>query len=175
MSLIESETNTPWTNFIKETRDKFSTIDIQDASYIPFPSYTLLINLGNIKTNNDRCRKTFVLNLSLLTNYFTCYFEDVHDFFNDNERKGNSNVSVVYATTSHDTQDKILLDAVKSIIPGHFPDYEFVAHHLLFNTKISGVTTYTSPELIHNPVLATSIYELLFSHELFVENYKVLE
>ena len=124
---------------VKEIESFFVNCPINVHFYTNFPSYSIGIELAN--DTSDYTRRTSWLNvsISLLTNYFTVFFEE-RNLFNGFKEQNNKNMPILFRILSSknhniDTEN-IFVEKIKDIVATLFTEYKYINHRLLFNYKL---------------------------------------
>jgi hypothetical protein len=141
-----------------------------------FPSYGMTIML-NDQTSNNICSQTSItLKISLLTNYYTVFFEEFNWFLNFPKYKA-TNRPILFrifssANPSID-QKNLYFSSLQKIIEEHFPTHKFIEHRLLLNKKIE----YGFPYQLITHEKSFPLFAYLFDNDVFLSgsNYEVVE
>lgn len=162
-------------NLIEAINLDFKEYTVFDKCYEQFPNYSLTIELANRISNNIQCISLLNLRMSLLTNYYTIFFEEVNIFndFSENERINRPLSFRIFSSRNNGIDpEKILLKKLKKMIDESFPEYKFVHHKILFDLKIDsaepiGLTGYG--------LNSYPIYAFLFDNNYHLPTYQVIE
>ncbi len=159
-----------------EVRELFKDKIIIKGLERQFPSYGMTIMLNESTQNNIRSQTTITLKISLLTNYYTVFFEEFNWFLNFSKFKSINRPTLFRIFSSSNPAidlDNLYSNALKKIIGENFPDHKFVDHKLLFNKKIE----YGFPYQLNTDEKSFPLFAYLFDNDVFLagNNYEVVE
>jgi hypothetical protein len=124
---------------ITQIAECFNNCPVNVHWYTNFPSYSISVELAN--ETMDHIKRTSSLNvkISLLTNYYTIFFEEMN-VFNGFKERHDKNKPVLFRILSSknlnvDTE-KTFIAKVQNIITPLFPGYKYVNHDFLFKKKL---------------------------------------
>ena len=158
---VQDGTPNDWTRLISVLTEK-KIGEVRDAAYIQFPSYTATIILKQASTEWIEFTQYLHVTVSLLTNYYTVYFEDRlgHKVFYESE-KHNPHTYLYYSNIRDPTSPSAeAFHEVKSIVASVFRNHQFVPHQLLFDHKVQGVYSLYEPQ--DQGLMEAPLFTLLF-------------
>lgn len=163
---ILAKENTSWVRLVENVRQKFSLKPIFDYSYLQFPSYIMNLELKKNDSKEIEYTKSLVLNISLLVNYYTLFFEDIVKVKKGIDEKGLQNspyFRIVYFNKCIDKDCFEIAYIIKKISEEVFEEYKFIQHDLLLNNKVQGGNIYG--DMRNEEFKEYSLYEYLFSND----------
>jgi hypothetical protein len=175
---VSNNIKTPWYFLIEDIKTKFVKYSLFDEGFHQFPSYYAKIEIERSKDGGKEFSRTVIINISLLTDYYTIYFEDFfkYSLYKDN-KFGISRpptMKIVYCKSCLEKYFLDFIDSLKSVIKQHFPKKEFIDHSILFDHEVDGGTVY-GKMLEYVPGKNYSIYEYLFFSGINRSQMTVLE
>jgi hypothetical protein len=162
---VSDNIKTPWSALIEDIKMKFGKDNLLDQAFYQFPGYCATIELEKSKEVGKEFARSIVLNISLLTDHYTIFFEDSfkYSMYNDN-KYGVSRpptVKIIYCKSCLEKYYLDFIGSLKSLISLHLPKHEFIDHALLFDHEIAGGIPYGEAfDSVSNG--NNSIYEYLF-------------
>ncbi|WP_346315938.1 hypothetical protein [Chitinophaga sp. YIM B06452] len=161
--LIQSGTHHPWLDVLSAFEQKrFVDDDTIDCSSFQFPSLTLRLVLDRFSFSDVKRERTFVLDLSLLSPFYSAYVEDrfvVGPALNLEQYVPGKNYSLHNLSTQHPEFSGLKTIAEK-VIPSVYSGYQFIDHYHLFQHKIDNIQTYN---VIPGELKSRTLYNILFS------------
>jgi hypothetical protein len=140
-----------------------------------FPSYGMTIMLNETTQNNIRSQTCITLKISLLTNYYTVFFEEFNWFLNFPASKVTNTPTLfqIFSSSNPAIDPTVLYsNSLKKIIEENFPNHEFIDHKLLFNKKIE----YGFPYQLISNEKSFPLFAYLFDNDvLWKSNYVIVE
>lgn len=140
-----------------------------------FPSYGMTIMLNETTQNNIRSQTTITLKISLLTNYYTVFFEEFNWFLNFPAFKVSDRPTLFRIFSSSNPAidpENIYSRSLKKIIEENFPTHKFIEHKLLFDKKLE----YGFPYQLISNEKSFPIFAYLFDNDIFWgRNYEVIK
>jgi hypothetical protein len=153
-----------------DVRNSFNNLTVLNSYHHQFPNYAMDIRFPKIEYPEVDLNYKLSLRISLLTNYYTIFFEEV--IFHKNLRAGSDQApSMSFAVSSsigHIADAGNIVQTLKTIVGTNFPDHKFVNHALLFSRKIRGGYPHGADGNPFNKEY--SLYNFLFDNE-----YEVFE
>ncbi|WP_293305060.1 hypothetical protein [Pedobacter sp. UBA5917] len=145
--------------------NSFRNLTVLNSYHHQFPNYAMDIRFPKIEYPEVDLNYKLSLRISLLTNYYTIFFEEV--ILHKNLKVG-SNQSLpmsltVSSSIAHITDAENMVQKLKTIVETNFPDYKFVNHQLLFSRKIQGGYPHGADGNPFNKEY--SLYDFLFDNE----------
>ena len=124
---------------VKQIESFFKPYTVHVKYYTNFPNYSITIELSNGNNYNIKTISCLNIILSLLTNYYTIFFEE-WNWFNGFTKSVDNNNPVLFRIMSSrnlniDPQ-KDIFNKSNFIVSQQFPSYKFVSHQLLLNQKL---------------------------------------
>lgn len=131
---------TPWTHLMRDVEYEIEQAQILDLAGEQFPNFISRIELGNEEFRGLVQSKALYINISLLIDYYTVFYESTTRFklYSDEGRFSNPRKVILYGEGNARKEELELLHRLKEIAQVHFPEYRFIAHHDLFHQKITG-------------------------------------
>jgi hypothetical protein len=161
--LIQSGKHHPWLDVLKAFEKKrFIDDDTIDCSSFQFPSLTLRLVLDRISLSDVKRERTFVLDLSLLSPFYTAYIEDrfvVGPPLNLEQYIPGKNYSLHNLSTQH-PEFSGLKRIAENEVPALYSGYRFIDHYRLFQHKIDNIQLYN---VIPGELKSCTLYSILFS------------
>lgn len=149
-----------WKSVVTKLRGE--GMQIEDLSYMQFPSLSLVIEQVS-KNENLSIHKNFVIHLSLLCPFYTCYFEYKHKV-NIGSGLLPLNSVVFYSSTRFDMlKCSVSRSHVLAILENEFPQYEFFDHYTLMLNNVCGCYPYGIDAV--SDQADYSLFQLLFGSE----------
>ena len=141
---IDSHSHTTWSQLNERVKSEFPHYTVLDHSYSQFPSYLLEILLDEKIINEIRVTKSIILNISLLSSYYTIYFQDYININKPKEKfKSHSIIhSIAYFNCCIDVVSLENALRLKKLVESYFTKYIFIDHRPLFDYKILGGVKY---------------------------------
>ena len=152
-------------DLVNEINANFGAFTLHVRYYNFFPSYVITIELADKAVDCVRRVSWLNVKISMLTNYFTVYFEDQNWFNNLSDFKGSFKPIYFGVLSTRNTfydPDEHLFNNLKNITLSYFPEYKHVSHKLLLDTKIDNRTPLGKYKDIIEP---HSIYSFLFDND----------
>ncbi|SOD15414.1 hypothetical protein [Pedobacter xixiisoli] len=151
---------------ISDIEKEFKEFNVLSEFEKQFPNYSISIQLHEKDIEELTIIYSLELRLSLLTQYFTAFYEEriihknsslhLHTFTPITTSIRSSKTRVA------NYQEKYM-DTIKRIVTVLFPNYSFLSHHLLCKTIITnGVPLGLDPSLSNN---GFSVYNFLFDND----------
>ncbi|QNN41052.1 hypothetical protein [Pedobacter roseus] len=158
-----------------DIRNSFNNLAVLISYHHQFPNYAIDIRLPKIEYVEVGLNYKLSLRISLLTNYYTIFFEEV--ILHKNLKAGfNQTPSMSFAVSSsigHIADAENMVQILKTIVETNFPDHKFVNHVLLFSRKIQGGYPHGADGNPFNKEY--SLYNFLFDNEYQVsEDFNVV-
>ncbi|MEL7003756.1 MAG: hypothetical protein AAFN93_13620, partial [Bacteroidota bacterium] len=137
---LDEQNLTTWKRLVAEYKDLDPVCEtILDIGYSQFPAYELLVITSDKTKNKIRERKSMGLNISLLTNHYTIYFETTLFFDNYKNTFGQpSTKRIFYGTNAANDEEKQMLLTLQNLMEKHFPNHSYIPYHILFIGKFAG-------------------------------------
>jgi hypothetical protein len=174
---LDNNIKTPWSDFFTQVEKKFQQYQTFDESYHQFPSYITTIQLEKSKDSEREITKELVINVSLLTDYYTIFFKDSYKYlrYGTDSLRVPPGLEIIYYENGTEKTYFDFAAELKNMIQQYFPNHLFVEHYLLFNTEVAGGIIYGQGFDI--PLLDTrySIYEFLFSNYINKDRMVILK
>lgn len=92
--IIEAK-ETKWVSFVNSMKPVYEA-DFFDMNYHQFPSHIARVNIINESNSKFDFQQTLVINISLLCNYYTVFFEDLFIFKNYSDNLSKPKIKLVY-------------------------------------------------------------------------------
>ena len=158
----------------EDTQSLFKNYPVLNSYHRQFPNYALDIKLPDKKYPEIQLSYHLKIRISLLTNYYTLFFEEVALHKNIMRSLISLNPMVSYAVSSTlvgiDGSQK-MIENMKNVIQTHFPNHQFVNHNLLMLRKMHGGYPHgTDPNPYNNE---NSFYNFLFDNEYSTFNLSI--
>lgn len=158
------------TNLIYELQNKFDTNHVVNE-FIPFPSYSVSINLNERKENELHYTCRLKVKISLIGKYYTFFYENDYitlHLLDVLAQKFSMRHSVLSGTNNFEDPFGQYYNIVKELIKYFFSEYEFISHVLLFKYPIIGGQP-------HGTFYDISLKQYFFYDFLFDNNYQSTE
>lgn len=173
INLVISKERTPWVDFIEKLQSEFAD-SILDMDYLQFPCHLVKITLKKEHHSDYEFERYLVVNVSLLCNYYTLFFEDrfrFKDYTNDIIKPS---ITILF---SRKLSEKVhfddLVTKIESQLVKYFGNYSRINHKLLFDYKVEAVLPYTEGE--GEQEVPFSFYQLLFDSFYKPNHFYVLD
>jgi len=126
---------------IADIEKMYPGIIIHLDSYSGSPSYSISIPIISQDFDSLDRSLTFTLKISLLSNYYTYFFEERVKHKNILPFNGSDPYvsTVISQEAQKEDKERKMAMQIESIFRDCFPSYQFVNHHLLFTIKTNGV------------------------------------
>ncbi len=168
-----NNTDTPWTSFIK-LLDEYEGLNILDCGFQQFPSYTVKLEMKKTTGEAFDYQRSLVVNISLLTEHFTLFFEDHYLYKNFTDGFRNPTFKIAFSkSTIEESQLADLIKRVCEDLAKLFPAHKFIYHKTLFLYKIKDGHLYTIGETPSDTNLF--LYHYLFDGFYDTNNLNVCE
>ncbi|MEM9340169.1 MAG: hypothetical protein AAGA66_15650 [Bacteroidota bacterium] len=172
-SLQNESKEDKWYQLLNELKTRLKKEEVRNHSSIAFPSRSLHVPLGEEKNAAITERKSLKLEVSLLTNRYTIYFESLITFKNYEEfGKKPVRTTFIHGEKNASNRELELVKEFKRMVPEFYTGYQFVNHKLAMETKIEGAIPYESE--IETWPSESLVFTLLFGPKQLV-NSKILE
>lgn len=170
--------NTNWAKFIKELKKATKEFDLHDYAYIQFPSYQCSIALKEETNDQNIFNRDIIINISMLTNHYTIYFQDYYRMNRyDSKLAGNTVIKhqIVFMKIEKNEAYVKIIENVKALVAKHFPDFTFLEHDFIFNTAVyGGYPRNRNTRFLTNITERYSVFEYLFDDSFIKEILRVL-
>jgi hypothetical protein len=146
---------------IGKLNNYFKSFEVLDECYLPFPAYSISVHFTDNVYGHIKVSSYIRVKISLLTNHFTVFYEDVNYF--ENFSKVTPMVFRIFSSLNKAIdQEKDYFNSILMAVQRHFPSYVFVNHRNLFTSKVNGVP-YNQLQDERNSL--HSVYDFLFDNE----------
>lgn len=131
--------NSKWYRFIQNLRQDHKW-QIEEFSVNGLPSETLSIIFGGDRNYDDEFKMStrIYLQKSLISHYYTIYFESKISFLKFREFKRPLHQTIIYGLENSSDQEKEIVKYLQLKFQLTYPDFEFIQHDLLMNTMVKG-------------------------------------
>ncbi len=163
-----------WTMLKDEIKCIFPHQSIIEQSYNQFPSYQLYIRIFERDEKGIRFERRLCLNISLLCQYYTLFFETIVSIKSHNDSEHSVATSRIFSFFDLEESKKNDIDEIKLLIEKNYKDYQFVHHKILFSYFIEGCGTYSNWQE-YETGQKNPIYLFLFDSHLMLENTIITE
>lgn len=142
----------------------FQELEVHDWSFRQFPNLAYHIKFK--ERSMDYIMSTCALNvkISLLTNYYTLFFEESVQVFHETQIKRTKApllVNCVSADNEFMDVNQHYINTAKALVEEHFINYNYVPPRLLFDNKFDGSVPFRArPDKISYP-----LYSFLFERD----------
>lgn len=163
---ISAQKNTKWSILVEDVKKHFPTYKVFDYGYLQFPNYILVIELCIHENNRIVITKSIILNISLLVNYYTIFFEDLIKLKGDADNSNgikDTHFQMIYFNSCIEEECLENANQLKKIVAQFFNEHSFLEHRQLFENKVLGSKSYGNEFSSTNE--ASCLYELLFSND----------
>jgi len=152
----------------KDILEYFKRYEVRDENYLQFPNYAFNISFGRIrKCSTIDSTSNLRLVISLLTNHYTVFFEEVYlisglqqaDDLSPGTMIDTSRRMVNVLSDYNAAYDyhKVYFNKLQDLMAEHFSHYQYIHHAILFNSTIHfGAPWGTSPGFNY------TVYDYLF-------------
>ena len=132
--------NSKWNLFIESINSEGYLSKVEDFSINGLPSQIASVEYGSDQIYEDEFQKStrIYISKSLLSNYYTIYFESKISFLKLKEFKNPIFQTTIFGLENSSDEQKELYSSIISKMQTYFPDCEFVPHDLLMNTLVKG-------------------------------------
>ena len=134
--LINEKEIEPWKSLVKEAEKLIECCFVFDGCYYQFPNYYLKLDLEK-EDSEQNMLISICLNISLLTNSYTVYFESTMNPSGAPSGNPMLTMTLYGAETAKGNEPNQML-ALKDLVELHFKNYSFIPHEGLFKRKILG-------------------------------------
>lgn len=126
-------------SLLRFLQDTFKDRLINNQLYSNFPSYSITIELRNELRDEIKTLTWLNIRISLLTNYYTIYFEE-RNHFSGFKIRGDKDIPVLFCILSSKNLNvdsgNLYVAKVQELLLNLFPGYQYINHSLLLNYKI---------------------------------------
>ena len=139
-----------------------------------FPNYAFTIELSKQDDSNFTVINFLKITISLIGDFFTVFHEEMitHKNISSTRTTFSPLITRVISSKSVTADDENhQFNKVKNMVETVFPEYQFVAHEILFRTKLSGATPYGQFE--DDPDKEYSFYNFLFDIDYSESNFRL--
>jgi len=148
-----------------DIRNSFNNLTVLNRYHHQFPNYAMDIRFPKIEYPEVDLNYKLSLRISLLTNYYTIFFEEVilHKNLKAGSNQAPSMSFAVSSSIGHIADARNMVQTLKTMVETNFPDHKFVNHALLFSRKIQGGYPHGADGNQFNKEY--SLYNFLFDNE----------
>ena len=165
--LVEKKINELITDIDSEWKNLSKTLEqehgkqIQILSAQQFPSYIAKIVIDNQKSEFFEYHRCLVVNVSLLWNRYTLFFEDNYIFYYNNlKRLVAPQKKIIFFEEHEFSGQKKIVETTKRDVEAQFLNHSYIHHQFLFERKVKDSVPYnTGHEFAKDEY---SLYQLLF-------------
>ncbi|RZK38720.1 MAG: hypothetical protein EOO90_21355 [Pedobacter sp.] len=163
--VIDDDLPASFNKLINEVSKEFKDFKVFSEIYKQFPNYALRIELLNKDFEEVSVTYNLKLRLSLLTNFFTVFFEEV--ILHKNMSYGPTiyfplTTNVLSSRLEFIENGKSDLNKLKAIVQEIFKEYGYISHISLFNTKILNGIPHG---FLADPEVQYPLYSFLFDND----------
>ena len=144
-----------------------------DMNYLQFPSHIGKIALKNELHQEYDYQQTLVINISLLCNFYTIFFEDTFIYKNYIDPLPKPKTKILYLNQKKKIEINHTIEIIQQKIKWLFPEYEYINHKVLFLYEIKAGVPYTDGYEYATPPYF--IYNFLFDGFFKEQCYYTLE
>ncbi|TZF82287.1 hypothetical protein FW774_16515 [Pedobacter sp. BS3] len=151
---------------VKSVRESFGDYAIITEFERQFPNYCLTIKLLHKDLDEISIYYYLKLKISLLTNYFTIFYNELIHHKNIPAWPGRFvplRTSVISSNIMLVDQEQKYLNILAAIVKECFPNYTFVNHRLLFNRRVRYGTPHGMED--NNLTIQYPLYNFLFDND----------
>lgn len=173
-SLVNNKV-TEWSHLVAALEKRFGD-KVFDIAYWQFPCYMLRVVLKEEKNDRFEYVQNFIVNISLLCNFYTIYFEDVF-FYPTYVSKGATPLQqrvIYFQNEGIGKEHELNPEEIETLLRLHFKEHRYISHKTLFDYKVSG--GYPGMESLEDAThFEYPIYSFLFDSLMTYDNLKVVE
>lgn len=151
-------------------KKRFQNFKVLVNFYRQFPNYSISIQLLNDQSEYSERYLFLTLKISMLTNYFTVFFEEITKHTDIIISPGYAiNSTIIFLESQKFPERLQYFEQIKQIVKECFSEYNFVKHYILFSTKVEHGTLYGDSSA--NEGIKNSLYRYLFDNQDYINLY----
>ncbi|WPV67785.1 hypothetical protein [Chitinophaga sp. LS1] len=166
----------PWQLFHDAIKNEHGN-NAFDTSASPFPAYNSRILLADEKEEHYVVKRYLCIDVSLITPFYTIYFEDFYSFnrYRHEDVPGGKllvHQHVLFFKSMTNESFKESAERANNYVRQFFPEYQFVSHYALFNYKVDNLLPYTINEM--DRAKAYSLHDFVMSSYYYFKKVNVI-